>query len=66
MNKTELVTHLIQHAETFPDVDEITLADADRIISLLDPSEDLPDITPDELQTAWNAFVHDPAVMDID
>ena len=66
MNKTELVTHLIQHSETFPDVDEIALADAERILSMLDPSEDLPDITPDELQTAWNTLVHDPAVMDID
>ena len=66
MNKTELVTHLIQHAETFPDVGEITLTDAERILSMLDPSNDLPDIAPDELQTAWNALVHDPEVMDID
>ena len=66
MNKTELITHLIQHAETFPDVEEITLSDAERILSMLDPSEDLPDITPEELMTAWNTLVHDPTVMDID
>ena len=66
MNKTELVTHLIQHAETFPDVGEITLTDAERIISMLDPSNDLPDITPEDFLVAWNTLVHDPEVMDID
>ena len=66
MNNTEFVTHLIQHAETFPDVDEIALVDAEKIVSMLDRSEALPDITPEELMTCWNTLIHDPAVMDID
>ena len=66
MNKTEFVTYCIQHSEYFPDVDEIDLETAETILVNLDPSEDLPSITPEEFVTAWNTLIHDPSVMDIE
>ena len=66
MNQTEFVTYLIQHAEDYPDVGEITTESAAQILSMLDQREALPQITPDELVSLWNTLIHDPAVMDID
>lgn len=66
MDKTEFVTYLIQHAEDYPGVGDITTESAAQIISMLDKRDSLPAITPDELTSLWNTLVHDPAVMDID
>ena len=66
MTKEELVTHMIQHAETFPDVDEITTDTARSVLGNLDPAACLPDLTAEEFTELWNRLVHDPDVMSID
>ena len=66
MTKEQFVTHLIQHAETFPDVGEITEQDAQAVLDNIALAPALPEITAAELTDLWNRLIHDPAVMDID
>ena len=65
MTKEQFVTHLIQHAETFPDVDEITEQDAQAILDNLAPHPALPEIAAAELTDMWNRLIHNPDVMEI-
>lgn len=65
MTKEELVVHIIQHAETFPDVGEITAAATQEIIGNLAPSPSIPEITADEFVAIWNRSVHDPEIMTV-
>lgn len=66
MTKEQFVTHLIQHAETFPDIGEITTDTASSVLGNLDPAAGLPDLTAEKLTDLWNRLVHDPDVMSID
>lgn len=66
MTKEQFVTHLIQHAETFPDVGEIAQEDAQIILNYIAHSASIPDITAAELTELWNNLIHDPDVMTID
>ena len=65
MTKEQFVTHLIQHAETFPDVGEITEQDAQTVLDNLAPSSAIPEITAAELTDLWNRLIHDQDVMEI-
>ena len=66
MNRTELVTHIIQHSEDFPDTEEITLESAQTILENLDQEYLQEDLTAEEFMQTWNQLIHDPSVMDID
>lgn len=65
MSKEEFITHLIQHAEDFPDTGEIDLAAASAVLANLVPDKSIPAITPEEFVTLWNQLVHDPNVMNL-
>ena len=64
MNKVDFVIHCIRHSEFFPDVGEITLDTARSVVENLAPDERIPQMTADEFMNTWNAFVHNPKVMD--
>ena len=65
MTKEEFITHLIQHAEDFPDTGEIDLAAARSVLDNLPPCKDIPTMTPEEFASIWNTLVHDPNVMSL-
>ena len=65
MTKEEFITHLIQHAEDFPNTGEIDLAAASAVLANLVPDKSIPAITQKEFVTLWNQLVHDPKVMSL-
>ena len=66
MNKEQFVTYIIQHHEDFPNVGEIDLAAAQSVLGNLDSSAAVPQITPEEFVSTWNALIHDSKVMNVE
>ena len=64
MNKTEFVTHLIQHDERFPYLDTLSLASAQAILDHIDPAAGVPAMDAEELMETWNTLIQDPAIME--
>lgn len=66
MTKEEYVTYIIQHTEDFPKTGEISLASAQNMLRNAYPSKSIPEITPEEFVSIWNALIHDPKVMTLE
>ena len=65
---TELITYAIQHDEYFPDVDTMDLESAQEFIDsldLLDPSQQFPPLTAQEVMDEWNRLIKDKDVMSL-
>ena len=63
MTTRELALHLIEHAETAPDM--IDLDRAAEILRLLDPASELPaDLSPESFRDAWNDITREGAYTD--